>query len=175
MRSIFLILIVFGSICKVNSQVLAMTDESSFKERIYFGGGLDMAFDDSRGIIGLSPSIGYMLTKTTSLGVGITYQYYFDRYSRFSTDIYGYRFFLRQNLIAQLFAYAEYENLSYENNLTIDNKDRTWQDAIYLGGGWYQPISDRVGFLAIGLYNVKNRNYQGSPWSFRAGFTFSPF
>lgn len=173
--SIFSIVFLSLLYTPVISQVASLDSESPLKERFYLGGGMDLAVDQNRTLIGVSPSLGFMLTKSTSIGTGITYQIYYDRFNQFNTTIYGYRFFLRQNLIAQIFAYAEYENLSYEVDFFVDNSDREWQDAFYLGGGYYKPITDRFGFLAIGLYNMMNRNYTGSPWSFRAGFTYSPF
>ncbi len=157
------------------SQVSNLSKNSGFAQRIYFGGGLDLQLNSFYGLIGASPSIGYMLTSSTSIGTGITYQYISFRGTAITSDIYGYRFFIRQNLFKNIFAYAEYENLSYRINPLIENSGRIWDNAYYIGGGLYQPISDKAGFLMLGLYDLTKRNYEGSPFSFRAGITFSPF
>lgn len=174
LKILFLLLLSFFSGQALMAQIENASEKESFKERIYFGGGFDMAFDQYRGILGVSPSAAYMITNTTSLGLGITYQYYFERTSSLTTDIYGYRFFLRQNIVGPFFAYTEYENLSYEVSYIYDY-GRYWTDSFYLGAGYFQPISSKIGFIATALYNLKNRDYMGSPWTFRAGFTFNPF
>ncbi|MDH5598792.1 MAG: hypothetical protein OEY34_06700 [Cyclobacteriaceae bacterium] len=159
------------------AQIQTISKESPLKERLYFGGGVDLAISRSRDIIGASPLVGYMFTKSTSVGVGLTYQYVNYKFitGNINTSIYGYRFYLRQNLFPSIFIYAEYENLSYELDITVDGSPRIWIDTFYLGGGYYRPFSDKAGFFIMALYDVNNGNAYGSPWSFRSGFTFSPF
>ncbi|MDH5381431.1 MAG: hypothetical protein OEW75_11295, partial [Cyclobacteriaceae bacterium] len=93
------------------SQLEEISKESTFSERIYFGGGIDVAFDAFTAKIGLSPFVGYMITSTTSGGIGSTYQFITSRYTSITTNVYGYRFFLMQRLVSNFFAYSEYENL----------------------------------------------------------------
>jgi len=159
-----------------SGQVATVAKNSSFAERLYVGGGFDLSIQPTFYVIGASPSLGVMLTKTSSIGTGITYKYLGDRLSSQGMHIYGYRFFARQNLFAQLFAYAEFESLSYELYINVPNSERYWESAFYMGGGWYQPITDKVGFAVIGLYNFRHRFSSNlSPWRFRAGFTYSLF
>jgi len=90
-------------------------DGSSFMDRVYFGGGLDLAFGTIT-IIGASPLVGYMITEKLSAGVGITYQYYKDnRFTPdFTTSIYGGRLFARYNIFDPFFLYNEYEITSFD-------------------------------------------------------------
>lgn len=91
-------------------------EKPAWRERIYFGG----SFGGSFGTITyfeVSPVVGYMIRRNLSAGVGITYQYYNDKNYDYTTHTYGGRVFLRQNfrfMKIPLFAYAEYENVSYE-------------------------------------------------------------
>ena len=157
------------------SQISNMGKNPSVLDRVYFGGGLDLQFNSFYGQIGASPSVGYMLTNSTSVGTGVTYQYISFRAAGVNSDVYGYRVFLRQNLFRNIFAYTEYENLSYQINPLIEDSGRIWDNAYYIGGGLFQPFNDKAGFLIIGLYDITRRNFEGSPFSFRAGITFSPF
>lgn len=171
-----LVLVVLSLLANVaNSQISGLGKNSGFTDRLYFGGGLNVQFDSFQSVIGASPSVGYMLSNSTSIGAGITYQFINFKVLNLTTDVYGYRFFLRQNLFSNIFAYTEYENMSYEQNAQIEDSPRFWRNAFYVGGGFFQPFNDRSGFLILALYNLNNRNYQGSPLRFRAGITFSPF
>lgn len=178
MKKVIIAVVVMLFAVSVKAQVQGLEKNSAFMERLYFGGGLDLQFNSLYALIGASPSVGYMVTSSTSIGVGITYQYLQYRVTKESTDFYGYRFFLRQNLISQLFAYAEWENLSRANDINDPNSGRDWRSTPYLGGGWYQPINDKAGFQIIALYNLnigRGGNLSPSPWSFRTGITYSPF
>ncbi|MDH5397948.1 MAG: hypothetical protein OEX02_07370 [Cyclobacteriaceae bacterium] len=150
--------------------------DTPFKDRLYLGGGMDFAIDDYRFLIGASPSLGVMMTNSTSVGTGMTYQYYKLRLYNEQTNVYGYRFFLRQNIFRQIFAYTEYENLSYKSDIFNTNSPRIWDSAMYIGGGYYTPINERAGFLMLALYDLLHKPQEyGSPLSFRAGLTYSFF
>ncbi len=87
-----------------------------WKDRIWFGGGLGLSFGSVTNIA-IEPMVGYKITKNgkLSVGVGISYQYFRDnRYTpAFETSVYGGRLFTRYRIIEQLFAHAEYNQLSF--------------------------------------------------------------
>ncbi len=175
MRVLLLVLLLASGIA-AHSQVQGISKKSPLMQRFYFGGGLDLAFDQNVAIVGGSPILGFMVTRSTSIGTGVTYQYIQNRITGVSGNIFGYRIFVRQNLIAQFFAYAEYEKLGYKSE--FDNS-RFWFVPEYrAGGGFFQSLSERAGFQAMILYTVSNSretNNVGNPWTYRAGFVYSPF
>ncbi|MFC2123928.1 hypothetical protein ACFLU5_03875 [Bacteroidota bacterium] len=151
----------------------------AWKERVYFGG----SFGGSFGTItyfDVSPVVGYMIRRNLSGGVGITYQYYNDKSIDYTTNIYGGRVFVRQNfrfMKIPLFAYAEYENVNYEYIVQITQDGlitrREWIPGILIGGGFFQQIGKRSGFMIAVLYYVLYN--ERSPYNnpvVRVGFTF---
>lgn len=72
---------------------------------------------------------------------------------------------------------AEYENLNVEF-LTSDPRKpfvREWVPGLFIGGGVYQAIGERAGFMIAALYNLSYdslRSPYNSPWVFNVGFTF---
>ena len=150
-------------------------ENSSPLERVFLGGGMDLSIGSDFLLIGASPSLGYMLTNSTAAGFGITYQYI--RFPAFNetANVFGYRFFVQQMLYRGIFLYAEWENRGFKYQT---DTSRSWANSTYVGGGLYQPISDRAGFQAIVLYRVntnRQQNYNVSPLVYRAGITYSPF
>ncbi len=149
-------------------------DGSSFMDRVYFGGGLDLAFGTIT-IIGASPLVGYMITEKLSAGVGITYQYYKDnRFTPdFTTSIYGGRLFARYNIFDPFFLYNEYEITSFDFTPSMEG-GRESISAYYLGAGLHQPIGRNAGFMVIALYDLlydEFRSSRNSAFSFRLGFS----
>lgn len=147
------------------------------KDRIYVGGGLGLQFGTITNIE-ISPIIGYRFTNDFSAGIGLTYIYFkreFDNFDDFETNIYGYRFFARQNIQQQFFAQAEFENLSLEF-FNDDNGiiNREWVPGFLIGGGYFQPIGRNAGFNITALYNVLHddqRSPYNSPLILRVGVT----
>jgi len=135
---------------------------SSFMDRVYFGGSFGAQFGDIT-YIDLSPSVGYMINRNLSAGVGITYQYYqYKLLNNYTTHVYGGRVFVRQNfkiMKLPLFIYGEYENLRYEflEGIAQDGSfitETVWVPGVLIGGGYYQRIGNRAGFMIAVLYNV---------------------
>ena len=155
-------------------------DESqppSFKERVYFGGGLGFSSgtDANAGrytYVGLYPMIGYMVNNQLSVGTAITYQYY--NYSDIGQEIsqYGVSPFVRYNF-GQLFAYSEFMIL---NTPSYDpGSSRKLYNRWLNGLGFSQPIGKRSSINAMGLYDVlysRTDNVFSSPWVFRVYFSF---
>lgn len=156
-------------------------EDPSILDRMYVGGGFSASFGTITSVY-VSPVVGYMITRSLSSGVGITYMYYRNDFFDFETHTYGGRLFLRQNirlLRLPLFLYSEYENLNVETVEILPNDayrlNREWVPSLFFGGGLFQPLGRRGGFYMIAMYNVifdDLRSPYNSPWVFRVGFTF---
>lgn len=182
MKKLLVLLIVGTLSLSAFAQVEEEIDQGGdFWDRVYVGGNLGLQFGSITSVE-VSPLVGYRFTNSFSGGFGITYQYfkadYVDAFGRkidFETNIYGGRLFARKNLTEQIFAHAEYESLNLEfYNSTADRTVREWVPAMFIGGGFFQPIGSRAGFNVMALYNVIHDDVKSpynSPLVIRVGIT----
>ena len=148
-----------------------------FKERIVTGGGLGLAFGSVQDFISVSPMIGYRLTAKLIAGTGVTYRY--TNYKFYSPSIklndYGVNPFLRFTVYRNIFVQTELEHLNYEFPSSPTETFRRKFNSFLAGGGFVQPISQKVSFYVMALYNFSYtsslRGYSpyDSPLVFRAG------
>ncbi len=124
----------------------------------------------------VSPMVGYRFTDKFTAGPGFTYRYFKIRGFE-ASSIYGPRAFARYVIGRQFFVQSEYENLSVAI-ATGDPREpitREWVPGLFIGGGLFQPIGQRAGFMVGAFYNLNydsTRRVYNSPWVFNAGFTF---
>jgi hypothetical protein len=181
MKKIVAIMMFLMCFNMVKAQVEIQEGEKpSVFDRIYFGGGFGASFGTITSVY-VSPVVGYMITRSLSAGVGITYQYYSDSRFDYQTNTYGGKLFARQNLSflkLPLFLYTEYETLNFEVYEPLPPDDfrltRDWIPSLFFGGGFFQPFGRRGGFFITAMYNViydELRSPYDSPWVFRVGFT----
>lgn len=147
----------------------------SWKERVYFGGGLTFssgtnAYSGRYTYVGLYPILGYMMTNKLSVGSAITYQYYSYPDVGSSVTQYGISPFVRYN-IGQVFLYSEYMIL---NSPTFDpNSPRKIYNRWLMGLGYQMPLGKRSSLNVMGLYDVLYNTSERvftSPWVFRVFF-----
>ncbi len=167
-------------------------EKPTLRERIFFGGNFGLQFGTVTNIE-ISPLAGIYLTPRLAVGPGIRYEYYKSNYPGFvpyETHIYGGTVFARYMVIKNLseaiglglnfgfFGHAEYEMLSLESRYfeigaPPNAEGRFNLHSVLLGGGIYQPIGRRAGFLLMVLWNLNET--VNSPYSnpiFRIGFNF---
>lgn len=134
--------------------------------KVYAGGNIGLLFGAVT-IIDIYPIIGYRLTKKTSVGVGITYQYFRDNRYGFSTNIYGGSVFVRHVIAENFFAHTEYELLSREffNPVTgaIVDGTRINVGSLLVGGGYRQRIGGNSYFILMVLWNLNESVYSIYP------------
>ena len=139
-------------------------------DRRYFtGGSFGLQFGTITAI-DISPVFGYRFTENIAAGVGGTYQYYRD--GRFmpalKTDIYGGRAFARYYFLEKLFLHGEIEIINFEKiafmpGVSSTQKDRIWENNIFLGGGYRQLLGEFSSMHISILYNFNQGPY--SPFS----------
>jgi hypothetical protein len=130
---------------------------SSFKDRIYVGGGgsLGGGTDPLYGYryfnITVSPLVGYKITNNWSAGLGVSYTYLNYPDQRFSVSQYGASPFTRYNF-GQVFAYAEYSMISVS---ALDNSNsRRTLSRLPVGLGYTLPLGRKASLNAVGLYDL---------------------
>jgi hypothetical protein len=181
MRKILFLAILFSLSAYSYAQVqLPLGTKSTFGQRLYFGGSMGFQLGTIT-YVDVSPLAGYMISRKLSAGVGITYRYLKYRNINYETHIYGGRLFARHNIALfnlPLFLYGEYENLNLEyakyTSISTYELTREWVPSVLVGGGLFQPIGTRAGFMIMALYNLiydEVRSPYNSPWVVRVGFT----
>ncbi|SMG45484.1 hypothetical protein SAMN05661096_03134 [Marivirga sericea] len=175
-----ILIILTASTIQDSSAQKYVDENSSFTERIYFGGNFGLQFGTFTHIEA-SPIVGYMINEKLSAGVGGIYQYFRvrggNRVADYETNIFGGKLFGRYNFSQQLFGYSEYENINLDVIYNTSNGfelGRAWVPAFFIGGGYFQPIGNRAGFTVMALYNLLydvSRSPYNSPFVLRVGFT----
>jgi hypothetical protein len=135
------------------------------KERFVFGGGFGLSFSSYSDFISVSPQIGYAITRKLIAGTGFTYRY--TKYKYYSPSInlndFGVNPFLRFTVYRNIFIQTEYEYLDYEfpdySTGVLGETTRKNFNSFLAGGGFVQPIGQKVSFYIMALYNF---SYQDS-------------
>lgn len=150
----------------------------SIKERGYLGlgfGGLGLGRSNIYGnyfSIGLTPQVGYMLTKNMSTGLAFEYQYTSYSDLKLKNHLYGWYPFLRYN-IRQFFIQTDYDWYSIDNVFT-PQEDREIFERFFVGAGYTSPGRGRsaVNFLVSYDLLYTNTSRFNSPLSIRIFMTF---
>ena len=108
-----------------------------FKERIYTNFDIGANTNSSGTFINISPSIGYKITKPWSVGMGIKYQYYFNRNTDYSDHIFGSSVFTKYLIGDYIVTHAEFEVLNARdyNNLSPTYGKKVLVPVFMIGGG----------------------------------------
>jgi len=73
--------------------------------------------------------------------------------------------FLRFTFYRNIFLQTEYEYLNYEFPLSVAETTRRSFDSFLAGGGFIQPLGDRMAFYLMALYNFSYQDQvQYSPY-----------
>lgn len=138
------------------------------KDRIVTGGGIGLGFGSVQDFFSVSPVIGYRLTTKLLAGTGVTYRYTNYKIVKPSIRLndYGLNPFLRFTVYRNIFIQTEYEYLNYEFPIPpYTETTRRNFDSFLAGGGFIQPIGNRLSFYLMALYNFSyQETSQYSPY-----------
>ncbi len=151
-------------------------EDSPFKDRIYFGGGLGFSTGTGYTQFSLSPLVGYMVNPKFSTGMGFTYQNYIYSYVTPSISVqqYGFSPFVRYN-INEIFLYGEFNAINSPTYISTTRNERAYYTRLLAGLGYsFTSGSNRGGLNAMALYDLayKNNGIFQSPWVIRVFFTY---
>lgn len=145
------------------------------KSRIVPGGNFALSFGNPYWI-DLSPTVGYLVSDKTLLGVGATYMASGGNYFgyKYSFQYYGGRTFVRRQLMENIYGNAELDFLNVPYFTGKGNESlRRWLVSPLVGASYVVPFGRRGGLQVSLLYNL---NYQQayspfpSPLIWRVGF-----
>lgn len=129
------------------------------KEKISYGGFINPTYAitsyGSVFAISANPNIGYRLTKELTLGLGATVYYsnYSTNYGKTVYSLYGPNTFARYKIFGNSFLQVEYDKLNQPDFYYRTDK-RVWVDYLYIGGGYYQRMTERSGLVVSFMYNL---------------------
>jgi hypothetical protein len=133
-------------------------------DRIYWGGGISVAFWDYTRIR-IEPLVGYRVTRSLSAGVKLMGEYL--RYEQFGYTVssfnYGGSLFTRYRFIEQLYGHAEFGGANYETVSAQGVEARIGYPFLLLGGGFVQRTGRRTSLYFEILYDVLQD--EDSPYS----------
>ncbi len=136
-------------------ELLAQSSERSAGDRIYWGGGISLAFWNYTAIR-IEPLIGYRITPAFSVGGKVMYEYL--RYERFGGTVdshsYGGSLFARYRFIPQLYGHVEYGGQNYERIDASGEEERVSYPFLLVGGGFVQQTGRRTSLYFELLYDV---------------------
>jgi hypothetical protein len=165
-RKIVILFCLFILAQKLNAQDDVKT--LSTKERIYLGGGINGFSIGNPTSIGFSPSIGYLTTNSTVLGVSVTYQYY--KYNSASSSLLGKSLFIKQFLpifderIGPLYLTGQVENYSQ-----LDNSSAKYSTPILIGIGSGNRTGTNISVLYDINYSANVASPYGGAWVVQLG------
>lgn len=176
MRYLALIILAAVSLTAVQPLQAQITDSTrvavqeqapprSASSRIYYGGELGFNLFGDVFRLSVKPLVAYKITDKLSLGAKIGYEYIKDK--RFDPDLtyhnYGASVFTRYRFIPQVYAHAEFAELSYDYP-----SGREWVPFLLVGGGVAQPIGGNAWVYAEVLFDVlqssKSPYEEWEPW-----------
>ena len=193
MKHLIIITFLLGS----NILLVSAQNDFSFRDRLFFGGNFGLMAGSTYTNIEVSPHIGYYITSRWSAGVGVTYEYYnnkfhfFDiltgQFERFETHIWGSRLFTNYVILNnmndwiplglnfRIFTHVEYEFLSYEKKFfDYYATGRKMLNSFLVGGGLRFPMGKRSSMNLTVLWNLNselNSVYGNGP-IIRIGYNF---
>ena len=136
-------------------QLLPQSSDRSASDRIYWGGGISVAFWDYTRIR-VEPLVGYRFTRSLSAGVKLMGEYL--RYEQFGYTVssinFGGSVFARIRFIEQLYGHAEYGGATYEAVNARGVESRIGYPVLLLGGGFVQRTGRRTSLFFEILYDV---------------------
>jgi hypothetical protein len=165
--------------------------KEDWRERVSFGGALTGGFSNLGSFFLIQPQVFYRLKPRTTVGAGVTYIYWSQKYTvyntnqtvTFSDNAFGFNLLARQTLFGPVFAHVEYMPMNFTAYNLIGQEKRRWGQSLYLGGGFNSGGQTAGGYVLI-LYDVLwqardfsdpysfSKSYYTSPWNFRVGFMF---
>src|SRR6187455_1430060 len=178
MKFKLIVLVFIASVISIHTK-----EKVPFKQNLFTGGSISLAFYSNTFLVGGSPVLGYSITNWADLGIVINYNYtvYRDYYvfdDRLKQNNFGGGPFVKLYPLRFIFAQAQYEynflKLKYipPANGGVQQKDDLEAKSFLIGGGYTTGRMGRGGsphyYLAI-LFDILQE--PGSPYTDAYGRT----
>ena len=146
-----------------------------WKKKMTYGGNFQAYYTGIRAYVYLSPTIGYIPFKNANIGVGVIYNYTsadYGQYGKFSESIFGGHSFARYFVLPSVFIQGQFDKLR-QTDWYSANDNKVWVDYLMVGGGYSQPLGQKLAFNISLMYNLtyQRLSIYNSPFVFQLGFT----
>lgn len=164
MRKITTKLRLMAALVLITSQVYAQGFETyddggankfDWLDRVFTGGNVGAQFGTTT-FINVAPLVGFKVTDRFQIGVRGKYQYINSRAFNIRMNVFGYSGFGRYFLTDNLFVHTEYERIMGRFD---QSGQRMGIPHLFVGGGYFYPISDNFGMGVMALYELLQRQY----------------
>jgi hypothetical protein len=129
--------------------------EPTHERNVFFGGTIGVSFG-SYFRLSFQPLVGYNFTPKLSGGIKLGYEYIKD--SRYEPTVtwnnYGASVFGRFRFIPPAYLHAEFAYANYGAKTAKLEAERVWVPFLYLGAGYYKPISRSTALFVEVLFDV---------------------
>ena len=127
----------------------------------YFGGNFGLSFGTISSIY-IAPLATYAITEKLHGGLGISYEYYSNKYytPSYNVSTYGGKIFARYFVFQDLFGQIEYEKRFYRDSYYNPGSNPIASiDGIYAGAGYRQWMGANAYTTIIILFDLTDNNY----------------
>lgn len=171
------VLLGLGMASSVHAQTLGGPEY--MKGKFVTGGGLGAGLSGSHFYFGISPQLGYRLTRSIEAGVRVGYDlhYYTDYYyGSYFTHILSGSVYANLEIFWGIYVQAEYEKQClFYSGKDVTNAGMSWYDSMLVGVGYRQYYSGNQFVYYSILYDL-NWDYYNSlynnPFIIRMGYCF---
>ena len=138
-----------------DSTVAQAPPEEPAGRNVFFGGTIGLSFG-SYFRVSVQPMVGYNFSQKFSGGFKLGYEYINDTRSEptLTWNNYGASVFGRFRFIPQAYLHAEFAYVNYGAKTANFESERIWVPFLYLGAGYYQPLSPRTALFVEVLFDV---------------------
>ena len=165
--ALFLSLPAAGQQTDSTTQVTKETSSAQPAQRkVFFGGTVGLSFGHYFRIA-VQPLVGYNFNDKLSGGFKLGYEYIHDnRYEPAVTwNNYGASVFGRFRFIPQAYLHAEFAYVNYGAKTEKLESERVWVPFLYLGAGYYKPLSASTALFIEVLVDVLQDSHSPyEPW-----------
>ncbi|PIB36396.1 hypothetical protein BFP72_13815 [Reichenbachiella sp. 5M10] len=140
-------------------------------EKVYVGGGVaGLSFSERITSIGFTVIGGYRWTDRLNTGIGMSYQYFEDKYYDDKYNVFGPQAFAQYQIYGPIFGMVLYEY----NVLNYNGRNYNY-DGLFLGAGYSQNLGGKAVVNFYLLYNVlyeqdNREDGYSSPYSIGVNF-----
>ena len=139
------------------------------KWKFVVGGDADLGFAGSCFYVGVSPQLGFRLTRNLEIGVRLGYdlEYYYGYYGNSFYHYFSGATYVNYELFSGIYLHVEDEELcSLVSVVDAGSPATQWYNSLFVGAGYRQYFNETCFSYYSVLYNLSwNSGFGGSPYA----------
>lgn len=167
---VILLLVCFGLNAQVDSVYIGAPSDTTgqavkkakiekwdkIKDKLTYGGNFQVWLNNPFFLF-LSPTVGYAPIEKLNVGLGIIYNYTsadYGSYGRYTQSVFGVHSYVRYLVTDGVFVQVQYDKLRQPDFYAAEPNKKVWVDYVMIGGGFRQPLGDKVALTSAVMYNL---------------------